>query len=104
MSMSDYPNMFPVFQEGYWYGDYDKEKYKKYKFWHDGLGSWLTLGYSTKLIDNDIDTQRRKLYMDVHALDYEDIHDPRNMPDGRNSSPIVAGLNFVSSNIRRLYK
>lgn len=97
-------DLFPTFAEGYWYGDYDKEKYKKYKFWHDGLGNYLTLGVSSKLIDNDIDTQRRKKYLDVHHLDYEDIVDPRNMPDGNTDSPMVAALNFVSSNYRRLYR
>lgn len=96
--------LFPVLSEGYWYGDYDKEKYKQYKFWHDGLGNKLTLGVSSTLIDNDIDTQRRKLYLDVHRLDYDDIVDPRNMPDGTTGSPGVAMLNFVSENYRKLYR
>lgn len=85
-----------------WYGNYDREKYEAYRFYHNGLGNVLTLGYSSKFIDAQIAETESKLYLDSHGMDYSHIVNPGNLPNA-NSDVVGDTLNFVSSNILRLY-
>lgn len=94
--------MHKLYPEGYWYGDYSEKKYKEYKFWHDGLGSYLTFGLSRTAINEDIANAKNKAYMTAYDLDYEDIVDPTAFYQADSTN--VAMLNFVSSNLKRLYR
>lgn len=95
-------DVFPVLKPGYWYGDYDEEKYNQYRFFHDGLGNKLTLGLTGMMIDADINRTRNEKYLERYGLGYSDIVNPGNLYG--YTSPLVGGLNFVSDNYRRLYR
>lgn len=44
-------------------------------------------------------------YLDRYGMDYPDIHDPRKLSQVSSASALIrSGLNFVSSNINRLYR
>lgn len=91
-----------IFKEGYWYGDYDKRKYDSYRFWHDGIGNKLTFGLMSDYIDNDIAKAKNKAYMQRYGMSYEDIIDPSHLYS--SADPSARAYDFVSSNIKRLYK
>lgn len=97
----DFYDVFPTLRPGYWYGNYDEHKWNEYKFFHDGLGSTLTLGFTRDLIDNDIQASRNAAYMKRYGLSYDDIVDPTKL----SGMDIYArGFDWVSSNIKRLYR
>lgn len=98
----DIYDIFPTLEPGYWYGNYDEEKYRKYRFWHNGLGNTLTFGYSGKHIDSSISYGESLAYMKNHDISYDDIVNPNNLP--QYESNYSMGLNFVSDNIRKLYR
>lgn len=52
-------------------------------------------------MDWELDHRNEDYYMSHYNVDYSDVWDPRKMP-GVGST--VAGLNYVSDNIRRLYR
>lgn len=95
-------DMFPVLERGYWYGDYDEQKYRQYRFWHDGLGNKLTLGFTSAHIDSSIAQGRNDAYMKRYGLTYDDIVDPSKLYG--ETSPLALGVNYVSQNITRLYR
>lgn len=86
-----------------WYGNYNPEKYRRYKFWHDGIGATLTNGYSTRVIDRSISETETRLYLESHGLTINDIVNPNNLPSSGTITPLADTLNFVSENINRLY-
>lgn len=44
-------------------------------------------------------------YLDRYGMDYTDIHDPRKLSQTSSASDVIrSGLNFVSDNIKRLYR
>lgn len=97
----DFYDVFPVLKRGYWYGNYDEQKYREYQFWHDGLGNLLSLGLTGAHIDYSIAQGKSDAYMKRYGLDYTDIVDPTKLYS--NGSIYSRGYNFVSSNISRLY-
>lgn len=100
----DIYDVFPTMRPGYWYGDYDQQKLNEYHFFHDGLGSWLTLGYTRTLIDNDIATTKDRIYMERYGISPEDVVDPSNLYSSGVQDPATAALNYVSSNLNKLYR
>lgn len=95
-------DFFPTLEPGYWYGNYDEDKYRKYRFWHNGLGNTLTFGMSGKHIDSSISYGESQSYMKERGISYDDIINPNNLP--QYESNYSMGFNFVSDNIRRLYR
>lgn len=95
-------DLFPVLERGYWYGDYDKRKYDQYRFWHDGLGNTLTFGFTSAHIDSSIAAGRNDAYMKRYGITYDDIVDPSRLNPEQSLGSL--GYNFVSSNLRRLYR
>lgn len=52
-----------------------------------------------------LDKQIREKVFNLYGIDYSDIHDPRNVIGAGNSGRALHNsLNFVSDNVRRLYK
>lgn len=80
-----------------WYGNYDKEKYASYQFWHG-------LPFFDSVIDNNIASEKSKKYLERYHMDYSSIVDPSALYDSGNGSRTYHQLNFVSSNIRKLYR
>lgn len=57
--------------------------------------------YFDYLLDKNI---REKIF-DLTGTDYSDIHDPRNVVGTGNAGRLAKwGLNFVSDNVKRLYR
>lgn len=85
-----------------WYGDYSEDKYKAYRFWHDGLGNTFSFGLSSKYIDYDINMAKSEAYMKRYGLTYEDIVDPSKLY--YSTDPVTSTTVVLSENIKRLYK
>lgn len=85
-----------------WYGGYNEDKYKSYRFWHDGIGNLLTFGLSSKYIDYDINEARATAYMRRYGLTYTDIVNPANLY--YSEDPVTSTTVVLSENLKRLYK
>lgn len=61
--------------------------------------------YGKQYLDYMLDKRNRKDYMKNTGLDYGDTNDPRKWPGaGSNGQMFGATLNYVSDNVKRLYK
>lgn len=83
----------------YWYGGYDDPtKESRFAFWYSVPGV-------QNMIDYRLDNVKWDLYSNRYGLDDSDVLDPRNKPTSSSQQRVVRyGLNFVSDNIRRLYR
>lgn len=79
------------------YGEYDEEKLKHFE-----------MLYSTPLhyyMDYLLDRRADEEYLNRYGMDYPDIHDPRKLSQtGAFTELAHVGLNFVSDNVKRLYR
>lgn len=90
--------VFPVLEPGYWTRDYDESKYNAYTFFSQIPPFKYQIAY-------DIGRTQNEEYLNRYGLGYEDIHYPQKMPgSGAMSSSVAGTLNFVSSNLTRLYR
>lgn len=80
-----------------WYGNYDKKKYDSYKFFH-------ALPVTSEYIDSNIATHKTDLYLDRYGMDYTGIIDPSGLYDSGNTARTIHQLNWIGSNINRLYR
>lgn len=79
------------------YGDWDEAKYKRFM-------QMSSVPYLRERMDYLLALRRDKEYLAANGMSYEDIHDPTKLPSysaGRNYYGTV--MNFVSSNVKRLY-
>lgn len=79
------------------YGPWSKEKYEAYKFLNiiPGISHYM---------DYLLDIRSDEEYLRRYGMDYTDIHDPRKLRQTSSSGRFYGfGMNFVSSNIKRLY-
>lgn len=76
------------------YNDWSQEKYDQFVALYQIPGVHQYFDY---LLDQRADAE----YMDRNQLDWSDIHDPRKL---RQTNSLGSVYNFVSSNIKRLYK
>lgn len=53
--------------------------------------------------DHTLDARNRSSYLYWNQLDYKNVRDPRKLP-GSSSIVTASQLNFVSSNVKRLYR
>lgn len=53
--------------------------------------------------DTILDSRDDQLYLDRYDLDWPDVRDPRNLKQSRHSLSL-SQLNFVSDNVKRLYR
>lgn len=61
-------------------------------------------GYQ-QYLDYLLDKHYREVTFDLYGITYNDIRDPRNVRGASSTSALVRyGLNFVSDNVRRLYR
>lgn len=97
----DFYDVFPVLKRGFWYGDYDEYKYRQYLFWHNGLGNYLTGGFTGAHIDESIAQGKADAYMRRYGMTYNDIVDPSRLYNGNFQS---YALNWVSDNVKKLYR
>lgn len=80
-----------------WYGGYDEKKYRSYQFFH-------ALPFFSDYIDTNIATHKTEKYLDRYGLDFSDIRDPSSLYDSGNGSRTLHQLNYVSSNLHKLYR
>lgn len=80
------------------YGPWNEEKYKQYVA--------LTLvPIFNDYMDTLLDLRADKEYLNRYGMSYTDIHDPRKLRTGASGSKFVSsGMNFVSDNIKKLYR
>lgn len=76
------------------YGPYDRTKYSQFAALYAVPGIHQYMDYL-------LDQRRTSEYMNRHQLSYSDIHDPRKL---YSTQSIGSMVNFVSSNVKRLYK
>lgn len=80
------------------YGDYDEQKFKTVSLLLHTPG---VSNYVNYLLDYRQDTE----YMRRYQLDYSDIHDPRKLRTSSTYGALAAAtFNFVSDNVKRLYR
>lgn len=84
------------FLDGEW--SYDKQKAFS-NLYNFSIGGWSPF---RNQFDSILDARNDQLYLDRYGLDYSDVKDPRKFVHG--SSPVVHTLNFVSDNVKRLYR
>lgn len=80
------------------YGEWDEDKLRQYEFLHHFpfIGDYM---------DYLLDIRADREYLERHGMDYSDIHDPRKLRETSSGSRLAGNvLNFVSSNVTRLYK
>lgn len=86
-----------VFSE-WLYGDYDETKLRQFALLHNvpGLSNYM---------DYLLDIRADQEYMERYGLDYSDIHDPRKLRSTESFGRFaVGGLNFISDNVKKLYR
>lgn len=80
------------------YGEYDEGKYNTAVFLH----SFPIIG---NYMDYLLDVRAGKEYLNRHGMDYTDIHDFRKLLGSNSGSTYYRSVvNYVSSNIGRLYR
>lgn len=80
------------------YGDYDEEKLQQFNFYYQ-------LPVVRQYFDYLLDLRADKEYMSRYGLDWTDVHDPRKLRSTSSGSAFIrSGFNFVSSNVKRLYR
>lgn len=80
------------------YGDYDENKLRTFELLHNIP---VIRNYMDYLLDRRADQE----YLDRYGMDYSDVHDPRKLRQVSSGSQFIgASLNFVSSNVSKLYK
>lgn len=56
-------------------------------------------------MDYLLDSRSTDEYLSRYQMDYSDIHDPRKLRSTSSGTRLVrSGINFVSSNVKRLYR
>lgn len=75
------------------YGEWNEEKFRQYEVLHAVPGV-------SHYMDYLLDVRADKEYLGRYGMDYTDIHDPRKL---RQTHSSARALNFVSSNIDKLY-
>lgn len=85
---------FESFVSDWLYGPYDEAKYNQF-------ASLYAIPGVRQYFDYLLDKRRTSEYMSRHQLSYSDIHDPRKL---YTTSSIGSMVNFVSSNVKHLYR
>lgn len=80
------------------YGEWNEEKLRQYEI----MARVPVLNdYMDYLLDRRADEE----YLRRYGMDYSDIHDPRKLKQSSSGTHLVgSSLNFVSSNVKRLYR
>lgn len=79
------------------YGPYDEQKYNTAVFLHG-------VPFVGDYMDYLLDVRAGKEYLERHGMDYSDIHDFRKLLGSNSGSRLSRDvINFVSSNVDRLY-
>lgn len=82
------------------YGPWNENKLKMFEFQQSGIIPLIDK-YNNYLLDLRADHE----YMDRYGMTYEDIHDPRKLRQTSSGSALIgSSINFVSDNVRRLYR
>lgn len=78
-------------------GEWSKQDQDFYDF----ISSAPGLNHFTKLYENE---KTREWYMSRYGIDYSQVHQPWNLPGGSEVGSFHSSLNYVSDNIKRLYR
>lgn len=79
------------------YGEYDEKKLRQFELLHNIP---VVSNYMDYLLDRRADEE----YLNRYGMDYSDVHDPRKLHSVNSGSRAIgAALNFVSSNVSKLY-
>lgn len=82
------------------YGDWNEEKYRSYLAARSLDPSGLVGGYFDYLLDRRADQE----YFRRYGMSYSDIHDPRRLRQSSSTEQLYrSSVNFISSNVKRLY-
>lgn len=80
------------------YGDWNEEKYKQYI-------ALSIVPIVSDYMDAMLDLRADNEYLKRYGLSYDDIHDPRKLrTTGSYGRFLSGGMNFVSSNVSKLYR
>lgn len=80
------------------YGEWSEQKLKEFEILHNIP---IVSNYMDYVLDHRADQE----YLDRYGMDYSDIHDPRKLHQFSSGSSFVgSSVNFVSSNLHRLYR
>lgn len=91
-------DLFPVLKPGYWASDYDEHKLNAYYFFSQIPPFSYHINYQVGKAQNE-------QYLTRYGMTPEDILYPGKLPGTSKISSAYAGsLNWVSSNINRLYR
>lgn len=84
--------------DGWITGPYNEQKYNEFAFLH-------SLPFVGDYMDYVLDKRKTEEYFKRYGMDYDDIHDPRKVPDFASTSRIYGdAIEFVSDNVKRLYR
>lgn len=82
--------------------EWSEEKQKVFNDLYDfSIGGWSPF---RNQFDKILDERNRDLYMDRYDINYADVKDPRKLATTSSVRNMFGGINFVSSNVKRLYK
>lgn len=80
------------------YGDWDETKYQQFLALH-------LVPVLSDYLDLMLDYRADQEYLNRYGLSYADIHDPRKLrTSGSFGRFVSSGMNFVSSNVKDLYR
>lgn len=80
-----------------WYGNYDEKKYKSYQFFSG-------LPFVGDEVAKSIADGKTLAYLNRYNMDYSDIVDPTALYNSGNTARTIHQLNWIGSNINRLYR
>lgn len=91
--------LYESFSDEFLYGKFSEQKYNQYLI----NRSFIPL-YS-EYADMKYAQRSTKEYLHRHGMDYSDIHNPNNLPSTFATTNFSrSAYNYVSHNIKRLYK
>lgn len=76
-----------------WYGNYNEEKWDDYNF-------FMSIPFLRTRVTANLNRERNDAYLDVYGMTYDDIVNPDHLQD-QSYGDVV---NFVSGNLRKLYR
>lgn len=102
------PDEWSEYVDAFWHpkewinSEWSKAKQDAFNNLYDlGVLGWYPFRDEFDKILND---RNNELYMGRYDLDYSDVKDPRKLSTTSSVKVLGNGINFVSSNIKRLYR
>lgn len=82
----------------YWYGDYNEDKLRRFEGIH-------LIPFAGDVVDYNLDRIRDYQYLDRYGMTLADVKDPRKLRQTQSGITFMRNqYNFVSDNVKRLYR